>query len=67
MLLAQLTTLQISNGHLKDRNDEMAAEIETLMMKGKAGGTPTRSFHTLDQSMEEEGDQVPARPAPPGK
>ncbi|ENN76140.1 hypothetical protein YQE_07313, partial [Dendroctonus ponderosae] len=67
MLLAQLTTLQMKTSQLKDRNDEMEAEIETLMtMKGKANCTPTRSFNTLDQSMEEEEeeDEVPSRPAP---
>ncbi|XP_019761673.2 blastoderm-specific protein 25D [Dendroctonus ponderosae] len=70
MLLAQLTTLQMKTSQLKDRNDEMEAEIETLMtMKGKANCTPTRSFNTLDQSMEEEEeeDEVPSRPAPAGK
>ncbi|XP_030759348.1 blastoderm-specific protein 25D isoform X2 [Sitophilus oryzae] len=63
MLLAKLTTLQIRNSELKDRNDEMESEIESLTnqvisMKAKASSTPTRSFNTLDQSMEDENISV---------
>lgn len=57
VLLAKLSTLQLENSQLKDRNDEMVSEIENLSsqvasLRNKMSSTPT-TFHTLDQSMEE--------------
>ncbi|XP_060528922.1 ninein-like protein [Cylas formicarius] len=58
ILLAKLSELQLKNSELKDKNDEMESEIETLTnqvmsMKSKASSTPTRSYNTLDQSMDD--------------
>ncbi|XP_050310369.1 ninein isoform X2 [Anthonomus grandis grandis] len=58
-LLSKLTHLQQENSGLKDKNDEMESEIENLTnqvmrMSAKASSTPTRSYNTLDQSMEED-------------
>ncbi|XP_015838739.1 ninein homolog isoform X2 [Tribolium castaneum] len=55
-LLTKLSTLQLENAQLRDRNDEMVAEIESLTcqvssMRAKVASTPT--YNTLDQSMEE--------------
>ncbi|XP_019870125.2 ninein isoform X2 [Aethina tumida] len=55
MLIAKLAALQIENAQLKDKNDEMVSEIESLTnqvasMRSKVCSTPT--FNTLDQSME---------------
>lgn len=55
-LLAKLTNLQLENAQLRDKNDEMVAEIENLAcqvtsMRNKVASTPT--YSTLDQSMEE--------------
>ncbi|XP_057668880.1 ninein [Diorhabda carinulata] len=57
LLLTKLTTLQMQNAQLKDKNDEMVSEIETLSnqvasMRMKVSSTPT-TVNTLDQSMEE--------------
>lgn len=58
MLLNKLSVLQIENSQLKDKNDEMLSEIESLSnlvanMRTKSSSTPTPSMNTLDQSMEE--------------
>lgn len=58
MLLNKLSALQIENSQLKDKNDEMLSEIESLSnmvasMRTKSSSTPTPSMNTLDQSMEE--------------
>ncbi|KAJ8955160.1 hypothetical protein NQ318_009053 [Aromia moschata] len=58
LLLSKLTALQLENSQLKDKNDEMVSEIECLSsqvasMRTKASSTPTPSYNTLDQSMEE--------------
>lgn len=58
MLLNKLSALQIENSQLKDKNDEMLSEIESLSnlvasMRTKNSSTPTPSMNTLDQSMEE--------------
>ncbi|KAF5279174.1 hypothetical protein FQR65_LT03421 [Abscondita terminalis] len=55
-LLKQLSSLQIENSQLRDKNDEMLTEIESLnnqicVMKSK--GSNTSIFHNLEQSMEE--------------
>ncbi|XP_072388356.1 uncharacterized protein Nin [Diabrotica undecimpunctata] len=57
VLMAKLTTLQMENAQLKDKNDEMVSEIESLSnkmasMRMKVSSTPT-TVNTLDQSMEE--------------
>nr|XP_023020787.1 ninein [Leptinotarsa decemlineata] len=58
LLLAKLSVLQLENSQLKDRNDEMVSEIESLSnqmatMRMKVSSTPTLSMNPLDQSMEE--------------
>lgn len=58
ILLVKLTELQLENSQLKDKNDEMVSEIESLSnqvasMRTKMSSTPTPSFNTLDQSMDE--------------
>lgn len=58
MLFTKLTALQLENSQLKDKNDEMLSEIESLSnlvatMRTKNSSTPTPSMNTLDQSMEE--------------
>lgn len=55
-LLEKLSNLQLENSQLRDKNDEMVAEIENLTcevtsMRSKVNNTPT--YSTLDQSMEE--------------
>jgi Ca2+-binding EF-hand superfamily protein len=55
-LLAKLSSLQLENAQLRDKNDEMLAEIENLTcqvssMRTKVASTPT--YNTLDQSMDE--------------
>ncbi|KAF5273885.1 hypothetical protein FQA39_LY01000 [Lamprigera yunnana] len=55
-LLKQLSNLQIENSQLRDKNDEMLTEIESLnnqlcMMNNK--GSSATVFHNLEQSMEE--------------
>ncbi|XP_050504267.1 ninein [Diabrotica virgifera virgifera] len=57
VLMAKLSTLQMENAQLKDKNDEMVSEIESLSnkmasMRMKVSSTPT-TVNTLDQSMEE--------------
>lgn len=51
-LLAKLSTLQIENAQLRDRNDEMVSEIECLgnqinAMRSKLSSTPTYGAHEL--------------------
>lgn len=58
MLFNKLSSLQLENSKLKDKNDEMLSEIESLSnlvatMRTKSSSTPTPSMNTLDQSMEE--------------
>lgn len=58
LLMAKLNVLQIENSKLKDRNDEMESEIESLSnqvasIRMKNSSTPTLSMNTLDQSMED--------------
>lgn len=58
MLYNKLSALQMENSQLKDKNDEMLSEIESLSnlvssMRTKSSSTPTPSMNTLDQSMEE--------------
>lgn len=58
MLFSKLSALQLENSQLKDKNDEMLSEIESLSnlvatMRTKSSSTPTPSMNTLDQSMEE--------------
>lgn len=58
MLFNKLSALQMENAELKDKNDEMLSEIESLSnlvanMRTKSSSTPTPSMNTLDQSMEE--------------
>ncbi|CAH0554943.1 unnamed protein product [Brassicogethes aeneus] len=55
LLLSKLSNLQMENARLKDKNDEMVSEIESLTnqvagMRAKVCSTPV--FNTLDQSME---------------
>lgn len=55
-LLTKLSNLQLENAQLRDKNDEMVAEIENLScqvssMRAKVASTPT--YNTLDESMEE--------------
>ncbi|KAJ3642346.1 hypothetical protein Zmor_025141 [Zophobas morio] len=55
-LLSKLSSLQLENAQLRDRNDEMVAEIESLScqvsgLRAKVSSTPT--YNTLDQSMDE--------------
>ncbi|KAK4875691.1 hypothetical protein RN001_012113 [Aquatica leii] len=55
-LLQQLSSLQIENSQLRDKNDEMLTEIESLnnqitIMKCK--GSNNSIFHNLEQSMDE--------------
>lgn len=55
-LLAKLSTLQVENSQLRDRNDEMVSEIEGLTnqisaMRAKMSSTPTPS--ALEQQVEE--------------
>lgn len=58
MLFNKLSVLQVENSQLKDKNDEMLSEIESLSdlvasLRTKNSSTPTPSMNTLDQSMEE--------------
>lgn len=58
LLFNKLSALQVENSQLKDKNDEMLSEIESLSnlianMRTKNSSTPTPSMNTLDQSMEE--------------
>lgn len=58
ILFNKLSSLQIENSQLKDKNDEMLSEIENLSnlvasMRTKNSSTPTPSMNTLDQSMED--------------
>ncbi|CAG9815388.1 unnamed protein product [Phaedon cochleariae] len=58
MVLAKLSALQLENSQLKDKNDEMVSEIESLSgqiacMRTKVSSTPTAGPNSLDQSMEE--------------
>lgn len=55
-LLAKLSTLQVENAQLRDRNDEMVSEIECLSnqintLRAKVSSTPT--YNILEQSVEE--------------
>lgn len=55
-LLSKLSMLQLENARLRDKNDEMLSEIESLScqvaaMRSKVSSTPT--YNNLEQSMEE--------------
>lgn len=52
-LLAQLSSLQIENSQLRDKNDEMVTEIESLNNKILAMRTRTSSPRHHEHSMED--------------
>lgn len=52
-LLAQLSSLQIENSQLRDKNDEMITEIESLNCKITTMRTRAPSPRALDQSMDD--------------